>query len=145
MLDLDNFKPINDTHGHQVGDDFLKAISQMLGSQFSKYDFFARYAGDEFVALVNQIDESQCAQMVEQLQRAVEQFAFCVRPMKYVQVGVSVGAAMYGQDGTTLDALLISADRAMYCDKHDRKLRKTGTDGGNVIYMPSITDGARPS
>lgn len=145
MLDLDNFKPINDTHGHQVGDDFLKAISHMLGSQFSKYDFFARYAGDEFVALVSQIDEEQCAQVVEQLQRAVEQFAFCVRPLKYVQVGVSVGAAMYGRDGTTIDTLLMSADRAMYSDKHDRKLRKTGTDGGNVIYMPSVADGSRPS
>jgi diguanylate cyclase (GGDEF)-like protein/putative nucleotidyltransferase with HDIG domain len=145
MLDLDNFKPINDTHGHQVGDDFLKAISHMLGSQFSKYDFFARYAGDEFVALVNQIDEQQCAQLVAQLQKAVEQFAFCVRPMKYVHVGVSVGAAMYGRDGTTIDTLVMAADRAMYSDKHDRKLRKTGTEGGNVIYMPAVGDASRPN
>jgi diguanylate cyclase (GGDEF)-like protein len=145
MLDLDNFKPINDTHGHQVGDDFLKAISHMLGSQFSKYDFFARYAGDEFVALVNQIDEQQCAQLVAQLQKAVEQFAFCVRPMKYVQVGVSVGAAMYGRDGTTIDTLVMAADRAMYSDKHDRKLRKTGTESSNVIYMPAVGDASRPN
>jgi diguanylate cyclase (GGDEF)-like protein/putative nucleotidyltransferase with HDIG domain len=145
MMDLDNFKPINDTHGHQVGDDFLKAISHMLGSQFSKYDFFARYAGDEFVALLGQIDGHQCAKVVEQIQRAVEQFAFCVRPMKYVQVGVSVGAAMYGQDGASLDTLLMAADRAMYSDKHDRKLHKTGTDGGNVIYMPSVADQSRPN
>ena len=62
-----------------------------------------------------------------------------------MQVGVSVGSAMYGRDGTTIDALLISADRAMYSNKHNRKLRKMGTDGGNVIYMPAVGEASRPN
>lgn len=123
MLDLDNFKPINDTYGHRVGDDFLKALGGLLASQFGEYDFFARYAGDEFVALVNHASASQCAQLCDRLQRAVDQFTFCVRPMKYARVGISIGTALYGRDGTTLDKLLLAADREMYVHKNSRKLK----------------------
>jgi diguanylate cyclase (GGDEF)-like protein/putative nucleotidyltransferase with HDIG domain len=134
MLDLDDFKPINDTYGHRVGDDFLKAIATLLSGQFSDYDFIARYAGDEFVALVGQMSDRQCDQLCDRLQRAVEQFNFCVRPMKYAQVGISVGTALYGRDGATLDKLLLSADRAMYFNKNSRKL-KTGRTSGNLAYL----------
>jgi diguanylate cyclase (GGDEF)-like protein len=133
MLDLDDFKPVNDTYGHRVGDDFLKAIATLLSSQFSGFDFFARYAGDEFVALVGQMSEDQCEQMCDRLQRAVEQFSFCVRPMKYAKVGISIGTALYGRDGNTLDKLLLAADRAMYLNKNTRKL-KTGRTG-DLAYM----------
>lgn len=123
MLDLDNFKPINDTYGHRVGDDFLKALGGLLASQFGEYDFFARYAGDEFVALVNHSSDQQCGELCGRLQRAVDQFAFCVRPMKYAKVGISIGTALYGRDGTTLDKLLLAADREMYVQKNSRKLK----------------------
>jgi diguanylate cyclase (GGDEF)-like protein/putative nucleotidyltransferase with HDIG domain len=122
MFDLDNFKPINDTYGHPVGDDFLRSISRLLSSHFRERDFFSRYAGDEFVALVGRITEEECQQLCERLQRAVEQFVFCVRPMKYARVGVSIGTALYGRDGETLDALLLKADQAMYANKSRRKL-----------------------
>lgn len=134
MLDLDNFKPVNDTYGHRVGDDFLKAIATLLGSQFTEYDFFARYAGDEFVALVGQMSDRQCDQLCDRLQRAVEQFSFCVRPKKYARVGISVGTALYGRDGATLDKLLLAADRAMYVNKNTRKLR-TGPRSGELAYL----------
>jgi diguanylate cyclase (GGDEF)-like protein/putative nucleotidyltransferase with HDIG domain len=134
MLDLDNFKPINDTYGHRVGDDFLKAIATLLGSQFSDYDFISRYAGDEFVALVGQMSDRQCEQLCDRLQRAVEQFAFCVRPMKYARVGISIGMSLYGRDGATLDKLLLAADRAMYVNKNSRKLN-SGTPAGSLAYV----------
>jgi diguanylate cyclase (GGDEF)-like protein/putative nucleotidyltransferase with HDIG domain len=142
MFDLDNFKPVNDTYGHQVGDDFLKAISRMLNSHFGEYDFFSRYAGDEFVAMVTNITQEQCEQLCERLQDAVDKFAYCVRSNKFVQVGISIGASLYGRDGTTIDDLLLASDRAMYSNKSNRKL-KTGT--GNIIYMPVSSDKAMPS
>lgn len=139
MLDLDNFKPINDTYGHRVGDDFLKAIGGLLASQFGEYDFFARYAGDEFVALVGQMSDGQCEQLCDRLQRAVDQFAFCVRPMKYARVGISVGTALYGRDGSTLDKLLLAADRAMYVHKNSRKLKTEG-QSADVAYSAVYGD-----
>ncbi|HMG36437.1 MAG TPA: HD domain-containing phosphohydrolase [Blastocatellia bacterium] len=139
MLDLDGFKPINDTYGHQIGDDFLRSISQMLLAYFDRLDFFARYAGDEFVALVSHLDDRKCQELCARLQRAVERFAFCVRPMKYVQVGISIGAALYGRDGKSMNDLIVSADRAMYANKQERRVA-TGTSG-NVIYLPRHSDG----
>jgi diguanylate cyclase (GGDEF)-like protein/putative nucleotidyltransferase with HDIG domain len=136
MFDLDSFKPINDRYGHQVGDEFLKAISLMLSLQFREEDFFARYAGDEFVALVR-VNQEQCEALKLRIRRAVDQFSFCVRPMKFVRVGVSIGSAQFGQDGTTIDDLLLIADRAMYANKHNRKTWAE-TDGCNVVFMPNV-------
>jgi diguanylate cyclase (GGDEF)-like protein len=121
MFDLDNFKPVNDRYGHRIGDEFLYRIGNMLNSQFREYDFFSRYGGDEFVALVGQINEDQCEQLCERLQKAVEQFEFQARPGERVRVGISIGAAEYGRDGATMDKLLLAADRAMYSDKKIRK------------------------
>jgi diguanylate cyclase (GGDEF)-like protein/putative nucleotidyltransferase with HDIG domain len=136
MFDLDSFKPINDRYGHQVGDEFLKAISLMLSLQFREEDFFARYAGDEFVALVR-VNQEQCEALKLRIRRAVDQFSFCVRPMKFVRVGVSIGSAQFGEDGLTIDDLLLVADRAMYANKHNRKTWAE-TDGCNVVFMPNV-------
>ena len=138
MFDLDSFKPINDRYGHQVGDEFLKAISLMLSLQFREEDFFARYAGDEFVAIVS-LSEEQCEAVKLRIRRAVDQFSFCVRPTKYVRVGVSIGSARYGSDGTTIDDMLLAADRAMYENKHNRKTRSE-TDCGNLVFMPNTRE-----
>jgi diguanylate cyclase (GGDEF)-like protein/putative nucleotidyltransferase with HDIG domain len=134
MFDLDDFKPVNDTYGHAAGDELLKAISLMLSLQFREQDFFSRYAGDEFAALITGISEAQCEQIIGRIERAVEQFAFCVRPMKYVSVGISVGRSTYGRDGATLEDLLVSADREMYTAKQRRKSKAT-TKAPNVIYL----------
>ncbi|HKY06143.1 MAG TPA: diguanylate cyclase, partial [Blastocatellia bacterium] len=121
MLDLDHFKPVNDTHGHQVGDSVLKAIGQVLSSQFREYDFLARYAGDEFVALVTQMTDAQCDQLCLRLQQVVGEFCYPVRDGQSVRVGISVGSALYNRDGKTMDKLLLKADRSMYSDKKIRK------------------------
>lgn len=138
MLDLDGFKPINDTYGHQIGDDFLRAIAQMLQSHFGRFDFFSRYAGDEFVALVTHVDERQCVELCARLQRAVQRFAFCVRPMKYAHVGISIGAAQYRRDGTSMDDLIVAADQAMYLNKQERR---TAAATRNVMKVPNSFDG----
>jgi diguanylate cyclase (GGDEF)-like protein/putative nucleotidyltransferase with HDIG domain len=142
MFDLDSFKPINDRYGHQLGDEFLKGISLMLSLQFREEDFFARYAGDEFIALVV-LTEEQCEALKTRVRRSVDQFSFCVRPMKYVRVGVSIGSAQYGPDGTTIDELLFAADRAMYANKHNRKTH-TEPESSNLV-TPNPSDQARPS
>ncbi|HLL74550.1 MAG TPA: diguanylate cyclase [Pyrinomonadaceae bacterium] len=121
MLDLDDFKQVNDTFGHQTGDQMLREVARLLQSQLREYDFLARYAGDEFVALVQDLTAEQVEDLRARMERAVSEFSLRVHPGAYARVGVSVGAARSGEDGETLSQLLIAADQAMYAVKSDHK------------------------
>jgi diguanylate cyclase (GGDEF)-like protein/putative nucleotidyltransferase with HDIG domain len=123
MLDLDDFKLVNDTYGHKTGDRVLREVGRILQAQLREYDFLARYAGDEFVAVVQDLDAEQVRELRERIERAVRAFSLHVRGDKHARVGISVGAATYGVHGETLDQLLISADEAMYSAKSDHKRR----------------------
>jgi diguanylate cyclase (GGDEF)-like protein/putative nucleotidyltransferase with HDIG domain len=128
MLDLDDFKQVNDTYGHQVGDRVLREMGRILHAQLREYDFLARYAGDEFVAILQDLTTEQVGELSERIERAVSRFALHVRGDKHARVGISVGAASYGVHGETLDQLLIAADEAMYGVKsgHKQKARSGG-------------------
>jgi diguanylate cyclase (GGDEF)-like protein/putative nucleotidyltransferase with HDIG domain len=117
MLDLDEFKQVNDTYGHRVGDKMLREIAHILQGQLREYDFLARYAGDEFVAIVQGLVGDQVDELRERIENAVVKFSLHVRAEHAARVGISVGAATYGIDGETLDQLLIAADQAMYSAK----------------------------
>ena len=121
MLDLDDFKLVNDTFGHSAGDRMLREVSRILHAQLREYDFLSRYAGDEFVALVQDLDAAQVEELRGRIETAVARFAMHVSAGRHARVGISVGSATYGVDGETLDQLLIAADEAMYSVKSDRK------------------------
>ncbi|HVF55366.1 MAG TPA: diguanylate cyclase [Pyrinomonadaceae bacterium] len=121
MLDLDNFKQVNDTFGHKTGDQMLREIAAILQAQLREYDFLSRYAGDEFVAIVQDLSAEQVEELGERIESAVEKFSLHVRSGKHARVGISVGAASYGTNGETLDQLLIAADEAMYSVKSGHK------------------------
>jgi diguanylate cyclase (GGDEF)-like protein/putative nucleotidyltransferase with HDIG domain len=121
MLDLDDFKQVNDTFGHQVGDQMLREVARVLQSQLREYDFLARYAGDEFVAIVQDLTTEQVEELRARMERAVSEFSLRVHPGAYARVGVSLGAARSGEDGETLSQLLIAADQAMYAAKSRHK------------------------
>ncbi|MCA1816580.1 MAG: diguanylate cyclase [Acidobacteria bacterium] len=124
MLDLDDFKQVNDTFGHQIGDQMLREIARLLQDQLREYDFLARYAGDEFVAVVQELTEPQVADLRLRIERAISRFSLRVHPEAHARVGISVGAARFGEDGESLSALLIAADQAMYSVKSDHKRRR---------------------
>jgi diguanylate cyclase (GGDEF)-like protein/putative nucleotidyltransferase with HDIG domain len=119
MMDLDRFKRINDTLGHQAGDEVLREVASMLSSQIRSSDFLSRYAGDEFVALL-QISQTEVRELVLRLQKAIDKHNFGFSGSE-IALGISVGWASFGADCNTLDELLLAADRAMYCDKLRRK------------------------
>ncbi|MFL6230301.1 MAG: diguanylate cyclase [Pyrinomonadaceae bacterium] len=121
MLDLDDFKQVNDTFGHQIGDQMLREVARLLQDQLREYDFLARYAGDEFVAVVQELSDEQVADLRRRIERAVSRFSLRVHPEAHARVGISVGAARFGEDGESLSALLIAADQAMYSVKSDHK------------------------
>jgi diguanylate cyclase (GGDEF)-like protein/putative nucleotidyltransferase with HDIG domain len=126
MMDLDGFKRINDTFGHHVGDEILRRVAQVSRGQVRSGDTLIRYAGDEFVAVLHRVTPETVLEMKTRLQAAVDNFAYEVRPGRVARVGISIGYATYGQDGTALDELMEVADQRMYRDKIAR--RRTGSE-----------------
>lgn len=124
MLDLDDFKQVNDTFGHKVGDKMLREIARLLQAQLREYDFLARYAGDEFVAIVQDLVGEQVEELRERIETNISAFSLHVRAEHRARVGISVGAATYGLDGETLDQLLMAADQAMYAAKSAHKQQR---------------------
>lgn len=127
MLDLDGFKAVNDTYGHKIGDLLLKEISKVMRAQLRDYDFLARYAGDEFVAVVPDTDCEKIVELVQRMEKAVYDFVLPVGNDEFARVGVSIGAACYPKDGATLDQVIIAADKAMYAEKSMRKQKQKQT------------------
>src|SRR5262245_39249502 len=105
MLDLDDFKLVNDTFGHKLGDRMLREVAARVHAQFREYDFLARYAGDEFVAIVPDVAIDQVEELRERIERTVSEFSIEVRPQGSARVGISVGSAVFENDGETLDQL----------------------------------------
>jgi diguanylate cyclase (GGDEF)-like protein/putative nucleotidyltransferase with HDIG domain len=124
MLDLDDFKQVNDSFGHKVGDQMLREVARLIQAQLREYDFLARYAGDEFVAVVQELVGDQVDELRERIEKTISTFLLPVNDTTYASVGISVGSATYGVDGETLDQLLIKADQAMYSSKAEHKQRK---------------------
>jgi diguanylate cyclase (GGDEF)-like protein len=124
MLDLDDFKQVNDTFGHQTGDQMLREVARLLQAQLREYDFLARYAGDEFVAIVQDLTSEQVEELRGRIENTVAKFSLPVRSDKQARVGISVGAATFSVDGETLDQLLIAADQAMYRAKSLHKQQR---------------------
>ena len=130
MMDLDGFKAINDTLGHKAGDEALRVVSSKLAAQIRASDLLCRYAGDEFVALV-QAGPDELSEVVSRIERTIDSHNFVIGNSN-LPLAISVGGACYGVDGQTLDELLLAADRAMYASKMKRKskseVRAAGTD-----------------
>jgi diguanylate cyclase (GGDEF)-like protein/putative nucleotidyltransferase with HDIG domain len=135
VMDLDNFKDINDNHGHHVGDRVLRELAPLLRNAIRPYDICVRYAGDEFIVVLSGCGQDEAERKRQELQRTVDDAVFEARPGRRIPLGVSVGAAIYPHDGDTYEALLATADSRMYRDKSRRKQHSrvqglaTGTDG----------------
>lgn len=116
FLDLDRFKLVNDTLGHPVGDDLLKAIAQKLLAQVRQSDMVARLGGDEFVVLLdNPASHDEVAQIAGRIVTILgDPVEICGR---VAQVGASIGIAMHPIDGTTPEQLMKNADIALYAAK----------------------------
>lgn len=121
MLDLDGFKLVNDTYGHKVGDILLREVAKVMRAQLREYDFLARYAGDEFVAIIPDTTNEGIQELCHRLEKAVSTFKLPVGDGKFTGVGVSLGSAAYPTNGETLDQIIIAADKGMYSVKARRK------------------------
>jgi diguanylate cyclase (GGDEF)-like protein/putative nucleotidyltransferase with HDIG domain len=143
MLDLDDFKLVNDTFGHKLGDRMLREVAGLVNAQLREYDFLARYAGDEFVAIVNDATVTQVDELRERIEKAVSAFYIDVRAQGRARVGISIGSSVFGVDGETLDQLLVAADQAMYRAKstHKTGLFRAGNRPATATHSPEHTEG----
>jgi diguanylate cyclase (GGDEF)-like protein len=125
MFDIDHFKKVNDTHGHQAGDLVLSEISTLLTAALRAEDVFARYGGEEFAVICRGTDVSQAPIVGERLRKAVENHRF-VFEGTHIPVTISVGIASL-PDPAVKDAtdLVARADKALYQSKHGGRNRVT--------------------
>lgn len=113
FLDLDNFKTINDSLGHTVGDQLLQRVAERIQGCIRKDDLFARFGGDEFTFLISEIGCVESACIVAQ--KVLDQLERTVRVDEHdLYVGASIGISIYPQDGEDAGTLIKNADTAMY-------------------------------
>ncbi|HSO46462.1 MAG TPA: GGDEF domain-containing protein, partial [Rhizobiaceae bacterium] len=131
-VDLDDFKAVNDRYGHAAGDAVLVASAERMQRLLRESDVIARFGGDEFVIVLGQVENAEAAREIAS--RVVERLS---QPIPLAgggtaHIGASVGIAMSGADGATLDGLLKQADAALYAAKRDgkRTFRQAGASGG---------------
>lgn len=125
FLDLDNFKEINDSQGHAVGDEILKLVAQRMVAVLRNSDAVSRHGGDEFLALLAEVTQASDAAMV-----AGKMLSAIAAPAQIgeflLSVSASIGIALYPEDGTDAATLIARADAAMY------RIKRSG--GGNFAF-----------
>ncbi len=119
MIDIDDFKKINDTYGHQAGDYVLQELARVLKSQLRARDVIARYGGEEFAIILPGVTFSQALRVAERLRRSIEKHLFKYKDVQ-IPVTISVGLAMM-RDGLDETAIVEKADKALYLAKRSGK------------------------
>ncbi len=121
VMDVDQFKTINDTYGHHIGDRALCEVADALQAGLRPYDLCVRYAGDEFVVVLAECSRELAEKRRQELQERIAGIALDVGHGRTFSLGASIGAAVYPHDGSDYETLLASADHHMYRDKTARR------------------------
>lgn len=117
FLDVDNFKEVNDTYGHQIGDELLKIIAKRLSDNLRKHDTVSRISGDEFTLIAEQINRESHVEVVARKIQQILDGDYEIAGHR-ITVGVSVGGSIFPAHGDTYDVLIQKADAAMYKAKN---------------------------
>lgn len=143
MMDLDGFKRINDTYGHDIGDDVLRAVATLMAQSLRSSDFLARYGGDEMTLILPETDLPQASFVTRKLQNQLHNLAHPLPDGKTVSLGVTGGIALFPKHADSAPGLLRAADEALYRAKRYSRgnflpaieptgeLHPAGTDGSS--------------
>ena len=138
FVDLDDFKPVNDTYGHAVGDELLKQVGARLQNALRRHDTVARTGGDEFVIVLTDVENADAATLIGR--KVLSELA---RPVtvgsRTLEVSCSIGISLYPADGRDIATLTANADVAMYHAK------KSGKNGFRLFVPEMRTSGAAPA
>lgn len=119
MIDMDNFKQYNDTHGHLRGDDALRDIAKVFAEKSRNDDIVARYGGEEFAVIMPFTSKSDAKEVAERLRSGVEKFF--IEKRKDIIVTASIGIATFPEDAADKENLIACADSALYESKRNGK------------------------
>ena len=143
VIDLDDFKAVNDQRGHEAGDQLLRCVSHGLRAHLADSDFIARLGGDEFVVVLEQLEATQAMSQLEvalkRLHRAVEA-PFKLTAGEVVSIDMTMGVALYPRDGNEPTALLRQADAVMYQAKRIKRQRAQWWRVGGEAALEQITE-----
>jgi len=124
IMDIDYFKSVNDTYGHDIGDEVLKEFSSRIAANVRGIDLACRYGGEEFVIVMPETDMHVAGMVAERLRRAVAAEPFAVdKGMRHIEVTISIGLAALERKGEPMADVLKRADLALYRAKHDGRNR----------------------
>ena len=120
MADLDNFKNINDTYGHLVGDDVLRTVAKEIGSHLRPYDRVGRFGGEEFLIILGDADINSAVETAERIRKAIADLRFNPREQP-LSVSISMGISCHNSEGMAdhAERLLSKADASLYQAKRD--------------------------
>lgn len=123
LIDIDFFKKVNDTFGHQIGDDVLKESAQVLKNSIRLTDVLGRWGGEEFLIISPQTNLEGAVKIAEHINNAIKLYKFKTYPNK---VTMSIGVASYFEDMSKIEEILLNADKSLY------KAKENGRD--RVVY-----------
>ena len=138
FMDLDNFKQINDQHGHLIGSQLLKDFGEFLLSEIRTSDVAIRYGGDEFVLVLPRTTKKETLTFISRLREVLGQRSFLTAKHMNVHITASFGVATFPEDGKNIDHLITAADKAMYVVKKGTK------DGVFAAQRPVTLVGSKP-
>ena len=129
MLDIDHFKKINDTYGHLIGDEVLRATASTISSSVRRGDIVGRYGGEEFIIILPAITQDKALEIAENIRKSLKNISFTGNNKSFF-VTISIGISKYDKD-TDIDTLIGNADDALY------KAKKSGRDNIVVYEKPA--------
>jgi diguanylate cyclase (GGDEF)-like protein/putative nucleotidyltransferase with HDIG domain len=142
LLDLDDFKVINDEYGHLAGDRALQEVAKVLQQTTRTYDTCIRYGGDEFVILLSESGSAVAEEQRRRVQEAVAAISLHADDGREIPLRVSAGASVFPEDGETYERLLARADRRMYRNKAESKATLSmvaGARGQAEVARPQLS------
>ncbi|MCG9714287.1 GGDEF domain-containing protein [Shewanella insulae] len=141
IIDIDHFKPINDTYGHLAGDRVLTQVGQQLTTLFRNYDYVVRWGGEEFLVVARFVDRQQINQLAEKVRHAIESMEIELDAKRTIKITASVGAAPYPfstaqADKISWEQVVHLADMALYQAKTSSRNTWVSYRGSDQLSIP---------
>ena len=131
ILDLNNFKEVNDRHGHLVGDEVLQRVATTIRKNVRQHDIVARYGGDEFCIILPETDQEGAEAAVTKMREAFRELSLQLRKWTD-EISFGSGICTYPEDGATVHTLIAGADALLYREKQDQRLERPRAHEGRT-------------